>query len=67
MVNFSAEYIQYLKETYEERSYLGKPEYKCKYCDAIFWFDERNKKDTERNHGEVMYSNCCKYGKNQNT
>ena len=55
MVNFPAEYIQYPKEAYMERSHLGKPEYKCKYCDAIFWLDERNKKDTEHNH-------FCKYG-----
>ena len=51
MVNFSLEYIQYLKESYMERSYLGKPEYKCKYCNAIFWFNEQNKKETECNNG----------------
>ena len=27
MVNFPTEYIQFLKESYPERSYLGKPEY----------------------------------------
>ena len=28
-----------------------------------FWFEERNKYDTERGHGEILYSNCCKYGR----
>lgn len=41
---------------------MGEPEYTCKYCNAIFWFQERNKYDTERK-GEILYSNCCKYGK----
>ena len=63
MVNFSPEYIQYLKESYPERSYVGKPEYRCKHCDAIFWFNERNKTATDRENGEVVYSNCCKNGK----
>jgi len=63
MVNFLAEYIQYLKESYAEKSYLGKPDYKCKYCDAIFWINERNEKATQRNNKEVVYSNCCKNGK----
>jgi hypothetical protein len=62
MVNFSAEYIQYIKESYPERSYLGKPKYKCKHCDAIFWFNERNKYETGHGNGEVIYSNCCKNG-----
>ena len=48
MVNFSPEYIQYMKESYPERSYLEKPEYRCKHCNAIFWFNERNKKATTR-------------------
>src|SRR6266540_439760 len=63
MVNFSPEYIQYLKESYPEKSYLGKPDYKCKYCDAIFWINERNENATKRNNKEVVYSNCCKNGK----
>ena len=63
MVYFSPEYIQHLKETYKQRSYLGKPDYKCKYCNAIFWYDERNKYDTKRGNEEILYSNCCKYGK----
>ena len=63
MVDFPTEYIQQIKDTYPERSYLGKPEYRCKHCNAIFWFNERNKYATERNNGEVIYSNCCKNGK----
>src|SRR6266540_7327880 len=66
MVNFSIEYIQYLKEAYAEKSYLGKPDYKCKYCDAIFWINERSEKATQHNNKEVVYSNCCKNGNNQN-
>ncbi|WVZ80033.1 LOW QUALITY PROTEIN: hypothetical protein U9M48_027548, partial [Paspalum notatum var. saurae] len=61
MVSFPSSYIQHLKESYMERSYLGKPEYKCKFCNAIFWFHERNREDSRKNK-EIMYSNCCKYG-----
>src|SRR6266498_5206036 len=60
MVDFPSEYIQHIKNTYPKRSYLQKPEYKCKYCDAIFWFNEKN---TKCNNPEVTYSNCCKNGK----
>ncbi|WVZ93288.1 hypothetical protein U9M48_039282 [Paspalum notatum var. saurae] len=63
MVNFPAEYIQHVKESYPKRSYLGKPEYMCKHCRAIFWFNERNKYETSRSNGEIIYSNCCKNGK----
>ena len=63
MVNFSTDYIQHLKESYAEKAYLGKPDSKCKHCDAIFWFNKRNKYETERNKQEVVYSNCCKTGK----
>ena len=62
-VNFPSDYIQQLKESYTERSYLGKPEYKCKHCEAIFWFNERNKSMTRHNTHEPVYSNCCKNGK----
>ena len=54
MVDFPTEYIQHIKDTYPERSYLWKPEYKCKHCDAIFWFNERNKKASERNNEGVI-------------
>jgi len=62
MVSFSPEYIKYLKETYPDRSYLGVPKYKCQYCNAIFWFEERNKKHQKYDGNQITYSNCCKYG-----
>jgi hypothetical protein len=61
MVSYSPKYIEYLKETYEQRSYIRKPEFICKYCNAMFWYSERNKKGTNKNK-EPMYSNCCKNG-----
>jgi hypothetical protein len=61
MVSYSPKYIEYLKESYEERSYIGKPEFICKYCNAMFWYNERNKKGTYKNK-EPTYSNCCKNG-----
>src|SRR6266498_908600 len=57
MVDFPTEYIQHIKNTYPERSYLRKPEYRCKHCNAIFWFNEINKYAIKRNNGEVIYSN----------
>jgi hypothetical protein len=63
MIYFSPEQIQYQKETYEQRSYLGIPEYSCQYCNAIFWYEERSKYHSERANRQVLYSNCCKYGK----
>lgn len=36
MVSFTPGYIQHLKETYNERSYLGLLEYNCKYYNAMF-------------------------------
>jgi hypothetical protein len=56
MVSFTPDYIQHLKQ-----SYLGAPNYTCKYCDAMFWYDERNKTDSIKNK-RILYSNCCKYG-----
>jgi hypothetical protein len=61
MVSFPTDYIQHLKESYQERSYLGILEYSCKYCNASFWFFERNITDSRKNK-EVIYSNCCKHG-----
>jgi hypothetical protein len=37
MVSYTTDYIQYLKETYEQRSYIGKLEYIFTYCSAFFW------------------------------
>src|SRR6266540_4683744 len=58
MVNFSPEYIQNLKESYPKKSYLGKPDYKCKYCDAIFWINERNEKAKKSNNMENQITNA---------
>ena len=54
MVSFSPEYIQQLKESYSARSYLGEPNFKCKHCNAIFWYNERNQRQSQRNR-EIMY------------
>jgi len=48
---------------FQNTSLLGKLEYKCRHCDAIFWFNERNKSMTRHNNQEPIYSNCCKNGK----
>ena len=40
IVSFSPEYIQHLKESYDDRSYLGEPTYQCKHCSAIFWYNK---------------------------
>ena len=53
MVSYPTDYIQHLKETYEQRSYIGTPKHICKHCNACFWFHERNITDSrkkERNH-----------------
>ena len=62
MVSFTPQYIQQLKESYSERSYLGLPAYQCKHCEAVFWYNECNKKETYRNK-HPTYTNCCKNGK----
>lgn len=41
MIHLSPEHIQYLKESYPKRSYYGAASNICKYCGAIFWFEER--------------------------
>jgi hypothetical protein len=61
IVSFTSDYIQHLKESYSERSYIGKPEYMYRYCNAIFWFSKRNREDSRKNK-QIMYSKCCKYG-----
>jgi hypothetical protein len=49
MVSFTSEYIQHLKESNTKRSYIGKPEYMCKYCNSIFWFSKGNREDSRKN------------------
>jgi hypothetical protein len=61
MVSYGLEYIEYLKESYEQRSYIGKLKFVCQYCNVMFWYNERNKKGTKKNE-EPIYTNCCKNG-----
>ena len=35
-IYFSPEHIQYLKGSYNERSYYGTTKHECQYCGAIF-------------------------------
>lgn len=48
---------------YRDRSCYGPPEYKCRYCNAIFWFEERIKSDSCTRLNRIVYNNCCKGGK----
>ena len=48
-VYFTPEYMKHMKESYNERSYLGIPEHRCKYCNAMFWFEERNEDKNKHN------------------
>jgi hypothetical protein len=50
-----------LSASYRNRSYYGPPNYHCRYCNAVFWYDER----IGALHGDrnVVYNNCCKGGK----
>jgi hypothetical protein len=59
MVSYTPEYIQHLKESYDKQSYLGEPNYQCKHCGAIFWYNERNQTESRRSR-QVIYTNCCK-------
>jgi len=51
------------KASYHERSYLGSPDYTCKHCHAIFWYEERIKSDSSRRQNIITYNSCCKGGK----
>ena len=62
MVSFPTESIEQLKQTYNERSYLGEPIYRCKHCNAMFWYNKRNERESQRNR-QIVYTNCCKNGK----
>ena len=54
-----------LKKTasYPERSNLGAPDYTCKHCNAIFWYQERIKSDSSCRQNRITYNSCCKGGK----
>jgi hypothetical protein len=58
-IYFSPEHMQYLKESYPERSYYGKANHECQYCGVVFWYQERIKSK----HGSITYNLCCKGGK----
>ena len=62
MIHFSVEYIQHLKESYPRRSYYGIATNVCKYCGAIFWFEERIRHQRYRDKNTI-YTQCCKEGK----
>ena len=49
--------------SYPERSNLGAPDYTCKHCNAIFWYQERIKSDSSRQQNRITYNSCCKGGK----
>jgi len=42
---------------------MGSPDYQCKYCHAIFWYQERIKTDSSRQQNKIIYNSCCKAGK----
>ena len=45
------------------RSYYGPPQYRCPYCQAIFWLREGVKQGSVRRSGQPIYNSCCKGGK----
>jgi hypothetical protein len=47
--------------SYPNRSHLGKPEYECSHCHAIFWYAERVR--NRQRDSSIVYNNCCKGGK----
>ena len=57
-------YVYWKKITsYPERSNLGAPDYTCKHCNAIFWYQERIKSDSSLRQNRITYNSCCKGGK----
>lgn len=62
MIHLSPEHIKYLKESYPKRSYYGAASNICKYCGAIFWFEERIRHERNRDRN-IIYTQCCREGK----
>ncbi|AQK98940.1 hypothetical protein ZEAMMB73_Zm00001d012148 [Zea mays] len=56
-------YIDALRDAYPNRSYYGGPEHTCRYCGAVFWFQERVKSDSSIAQRRLAYNLCCKGGK----
>jgi len=42
---------------------LGSPDYVCKHCEAVFWYQERIKSDSCYRQNKITYNSCCKGGK----
>lgn len=46
-----------------ERSYYGGPSHECPYCGAVFWYQERVKRDSAVSQRRIVYNLCCRGGK----
>lgn len=51
-----------LLASYADISYLGTPEYICRYCGASFWYEERVKAKSSYAKRRIVYNLCCKGG-----
>ena len=51
----------YLSGTIFQPLNLGGPHHSCKHCGALFWYDERLRR--ERHTPDPTYNLCCKGGK----
>ena len=52
-----------LAASYHGRSYLGGPDYVCRYCKAVFWYDEHATNLSSLTQRRVLSNRCCKGGK----
>jgi len=50
-------------EAYPGRSYYGGPMHECRYCGAVFWFQERVKSASNLAKRKIVYNLCCRGGK----
>ncbi|CAO2148949.1 unnamed protein product [Urochloa humidicola] len=57
------EYAEALKAIHPGRCYIGRPDYKCQYCGAVFWYHERVKSESALSRRRLIYNMCCKAGK----
>lgn len=49
--------------SYRGRHYLGGSEYTCRYCKAVFWYDERVVHLSAFTQRRMFYNGCCKGGR----
>ena len=42
---------------------MESPDYVCKHCEAVFWYQERIKSDSCYRQNKITYNSCCKGGK----